>query len=185
MTTIVVRELISKLPNNRKLLACLLIGWSLSVQAAPYDEIRQLLTAGRYKAAYEQALLLRSLEVKTASEPWFAGYRRASATPCIVRAECRPFIGVSPGVAPALISFLRQQGYILETSPDPELYPFYLDLGSFSRQDGRRLIREIEEGDFPLARLGRWPDGAHSALTITGDIDALTLWDYGLRLLGN
>ena len=60
MTTIVMRELISKLPKKRKLLACLLIGWSLSAQAAPYDEIRQLLSAGRYNAAYEQALLLRS-----------------------------------------------------------------------------------------------------------------------------
>ena len=29
-----------------------------------------------------------------------------------------------------------------------------------------------------------WPDGARSALAITGDIDALTLWDYGLRLAG-
>jgi hypothetical protein len=29
--------------------------------------------------------------------------------------------------------------------------------------------------------LGRWLNGARSALAITGDIDALTLWDCGLR----
>jgi hypothetical protein len=32
--------------------------------------------------------------------------------------------------------------------------------------------------------LGRWPHNTGSALAITGDIDALTLWDYGLRYLG-
>jgi hypothetical protein len=32
--------------------------------------------------------------------------------------------------------------------------------------------------------LGLWPAGARSALAVTGDIDALTLWDFGLRLLG-
>lgn len=35
------------------------------------------------------------------------------------------------------------------------------------------------EGAAPL-----WPAPARSALAITGDIDALTLWDYGLRLVG-
>ncbi len=36
----------------------------------------------------------------------------------------------------------------------------------------------------PTIRLGLWPEGAQSALAITGDIDGLTLWDYGLRVLG-
>ena len=47
-----------------------------------------------------------------------------------------------------------------------------------------RLLAQIEGGDFPLVRLGRWPNGARSALCVTGDIDALTIWDYGLRFLG-
>src|SRR5512145_741221 len=96
---------------------------------------------------------------------WTSPARQALPCCCVRWRSRQPASLGPPDInAPTLISFLRQQGYILETSPDPELYPFYLDLGSFSRQDGRRLIREIEEGDFPLARLGRWPDGAHSAL---------------------
>jgi hypothetical protein len=129
-------------------------------------------------------LLLRSLEAKTATEPWFDGYQRASEVPCVVRVHKRPFIGVSPGTAPALIHFLKQQGYVVETSSNPDSYSFYLDRGSFSRQEERALIARIEETDFPLAHLGRWPHGARSALAVTGDIDALTLWDYGLRSLG-
>jgi peptidoglycan/xylan/chitin deacetylase (PgdA/CDA1 family) len=129
-------------------------------------------------------LLLRSLEAKTATEPWFDGYQRASQIPCVVRVHKRPFIGVSPGTALALIHFLKQQGYVVETSANPDSYSFYLDRGSFSRQEERALIAQIERADFPLARLGRWPHGTRSALAVTGDIDALTLWDYGLRSLG-
>jgi peptidoglycan/xylan/chitin deacetylase (PgdA/CDA1 family) len=132
----------------------------------------------------ETTLLLRSLEVETATEPWFDGYQRASETPCTIHTSKRPFIGVSPGTAPALISFLKQQGYVLETSPNPDLYSFHLDQSSFSRQEERPLIAQIEEASFPLVRMGRWPNGARSAMAITGDIDALTLWDYGLRFLG-
>lgn len=129
-------------------------------------------------------LLLRSLHVETAVETWFDGYQRATQVPCIVRTPKRPFIAVSPHSAPALISFLRQQGYILEVSLSPDSYAVYLDRSAFSREDERQLIAQIEGTDAPLVRLGRWPNGARSALCITGDIDALTLWDYGLRFVG-
>jgi hypothetical protein len=46
------------------------------------------------------------------------------------------------------------------------------------------LLSQIEETDRPLVRLGRWPNSARCALAITGDIDALTLRDFGLRYLG-
>jgi hypothetical protein len=49
------------------------------------------------------------------------------------------------------------------------------------RTDERPVLDEIEGGTFPLARPGRWPDGARSALSLTGNIDALTIWDYASR----
>jgi hypothetical protein len=128
---------------------------------------------------------LRSLAVKTASEPWFDNYRRASEGPCLLQSRQRPFIGVSSASAPELISFLEQQGYIAETSTEPDTCSFYLDRRTFSRQDERPLLVQLEQADFPLARFGRWPNGARSALCVTGDIDALTVWDYSLRFLGN
>jgi hypothetical protein len=59
-----------------------------------------------------------------------------------------------------------------------------LDQAQFAAEDKCLLLAQIEETDSPLVRLGRWPDGAQSALAVTGDIDALTLWDYGLRMIG-
>ena len=129
-------------------------------------------------------LLLRSLEVKTETKPWFDGYHQASEFPCIIQTNTRPFIGLSPDSAPALRSFLKQQGYIIEVTSTPDNYSLYLDYKSFSQYAERSLIAKIETANFPLARLGRWPNGTRSAFNVTGDIDAITFWDYSQRLWG-
>jgi hypothetical protein len=112
------------------------------------------------------------------------GYRRVRGMSCTVRASTRPFIGVSRACSGELISFLRQQGYIVQASEQADLYSIYLDRSQFAPEQARSLLEEIEQQAGSLVRLARWPDGYHSVLCITGDIDALTLWDYGLRLLG-
>ena len=91
---------------------------------------------------------------------------------------------MSPASSPYLLSFLRQQGYIVERAENAGSHSFYLDRPQFGLEDERALLSLIEQGDFPLVRLGRWPNGAQSALCVTGDIDALSVWDYGLRFLG-
>jgi hypothetical protein len=124
--------------------------------------------------------------VKTpaATESWDGRYRWVRAVDFEVTAERRPFIGVTSRSSTRLASFLRQQGYIVEQAGNDRMHALTLDRPEFSREDERSLLATIEDDDFPLVKLGRWPDGYRSALSITGDIDALTLWDYGLRLLG-
>ena len=61
---------------------------------------------------------------------------------------------------------------------------------SISGADGKSLneveiVKHIESTNQPLIRLNLWPQQARSALCITGDLDALTLWDFGQRVLGN
>ena len=129
-------------------------------------------------------LLVRGLEVRTATVPWSDGYRRATELPCVVRTDRRPFIGLLPQADPALGDLLRQQGYIVETTDVPDEYTYVLERRTWSPADGRRLLAQIEGDAAPLVRLGRWPHGARSAFCITGDIDALTVWDYIQRLRG-
>jgi hypothetical protein len=83
-----------------------------------------------------------------------------------------------------LSSFLRQQGYLVEVANGDRLCSIRLDQTDLAEREERKLLARLEQEQGPLLRLGRWPDGARSALSITGDIDALTLWDYGLRFLG-
>jgi hypothetical protein len=129
-------------------------------------------------------VLARAFQVDAATVPWADGYRRVEAMSFTVRAPYRPFIGLSPGASPKLTDFLQQQGYVVETSEESHRYSYYFDQTEFTSEHERPLLAQIEGTDRPLVRLGRWPNGARSALAITGDIDALTIWDYGLRLFG-
>jgi hypothetical protein len=127
--------------------------------------------------------LARGLEIECA-EPWADGYDLVHGTRFDVRVAARPFIGVHPATPRALSDFLREQGFVVETSEDDRAYTCFLRRSHFTRRDQRALLDEIDRASFPLLRFGRWPQGAHSALSITGDIDALTLGDYVYRILG-
>ena len=129
-------------------------------------------------------VLARCVETDAPTLPWADGYRQVEAKACTVRASLRPFIGLAPTSSLKLADLLRQQGYIVEISREGQRYSYYIDQVEFAAEQERSLIAQIEETDRPLVRLGRWPNGARSALAVTGDIDALTLWDYGLRFLG-
>jgi hypothetical protein len=128
-------------------------------------------------------VLARNVDVSPA-EPWSNGYRRVCAPEFDAVADRRPFIGVHPTSPERLSSFLRQQGFVVERTRSGAGYSFFLERDRFSRADERGLLDEIEAGTFPLVRLGRWPNAARSAVAVTGDVDALTIWDYALRLLG-
>ena len=129
-------------------------------------------------------VLARGVDVAAATATWDGVYRRVVADDFEMTVERRPFIGISGRSSPRLTSFLRQQGYIIEPA-DPDLaHAIVLDAPEFTPEDERPLLSRIEESAWPLVRLGRWPAGHRSALAITGDIDALTLFDYGLRLFG-
>lgn len=129
-------------------------------------------------------VLARGVQVQTATAIWANNYRQVGELSFSAPANKRPFIGVAPSSSPRLTSFLRQQGYVVETGADARACAFYIEQADLPEQDERAILSRIEQAEFPLVRLGRWPNGARSALCVTGDIDALTLWDYGLRLMG-
>jgi peptidoglycan/xylan/chitin deacetylase (PgdA/CDA1 family) len=130
------------------------------------------------------SVLLRGVEAITETKTWEGNNRLAYPPVISFRSPLRPFIGVSRDAPPALSIFLLQQGFIFEQAADDQAHPIFLADPHFSREDERPLLARIEQGDFPLVRLNRWPNTAKSALCVTGDIDALTIWDYGQRFLG-
>ena len=129
-------------------------------------------------------LLARNVDVISGNKDWDGIYSQLDGTSATLRSESRPCIGVSTRSHPYLTAFLRQQGYIVETVEDGHAHSIFIDREKFGYEDEKALIEEIENSRTPLVRLGRWPNGARSALCITGDIDALTIWDYYLRLVG-
>jgi len=138
----------------------------------------------------ELTILTRGMEVLAPTRVWADGYDQVNATTFAVRAPCRPVIGIAPLASPALRDFLRQQGYAAEMHQGAcggrERGAYAYSLGEDEDASGaaqRPLLVRIDQAAPCLVRLGRWPNAARSALSVTGDIDALTVWDYGLRFL--
>jgi len=163
--------------------------WWRGRAAATYQVTR--LAAGTFRLTVDGppgvTVLSRRIEGEAPTEPWFGHDRRVLGTELTFRCDKLPFIGISPRSSPALVSFLQQQGYLIVQDVDVQASEcaLYLQRGDFVIGNERALLRRIEEGTWPLLRLARWPDGARSALCITGDIDALTLWDYVLRVFSS
>ena len=98
-------------------------------------------------------------------------------------ADPRPFVGLPTSVPGPVVSFLQEQGYIVDTADTAARCAIYLDAVTLDRMTQVQLVNHIEASAGPLVRYWRWPNGAKSALCITGDLDSLTLLDYAPRLL--
>lgn len=128
-------------------------------------------------------ILARNVSVPGGT-PWADGFILAPGTELRVPRQPRPFIAVHPSSPGSLTGFLRQQGYIVETADSGADHTYFLHRERFTPDDELRLLAELDVGAFPLVRLARWPRAARAALAVTGDVDALTLWDYAFRFLG-
>lgn len=128
-------------------------------------------------------IISRSVNIETQQKPWAHGYHQIFSNEFTIPNTGKPWIGLSPGCPASLELFLRHQGFLVEISTDPALFSYYFDQSIFKAEDERNLLSSLEMETKPLLRLGRWPDGAQAALAITGDVDAFTIWDYGMRIL--
>ena len=98
-------------------------------------------------------------------------------------AEPRPFVGLPASAPKRVVSFLQEQGYILDVGGAAATCGTYLEETTLAGvASDVELVDIIEASPGPLVKFGRWPDGAKSALSVTGDLDALTLLDYASRL---
>ncbi len=103
-----------------------------------------------------------------------------------------PCLALSPETPKEVEEFLLEQGYPA-TRCAPEEAPRYSfslteteGLGTTREERIQRcsaLLDRIEQLDVPLIRFGCWPAGQRAALSITGDIDSITIQDFFLRIL--
>jgi hypothetical protein len=97
-----------------------------------------------------------------------------------VKGGRKPWIGVSPLISDSareVRSFVRQ-GLLFERSPAAGDFPVYLTPQNrllFSTADW------MERCPHALLRVDTWPGGNRCALSVTGDIDGLDIWDFGNR----
>jgi sRNA-binding carbon storage regulator CsrA len=133
----------------------------------------------------ELTILTRGVSANISTTAWAGSYDQIQTNQfTVISNRRRPFIGLAPTASSKLADFLRQQGYIIEYSSKRDDYSYYFDQAQFVPRHKRFTLAQIEGTNFPLVRLGRWPNGTRSALSVTGDVDAITFWDYFVRLFG-
>lgn len=155
-------------------------GFNLQVDSVGNDRYRVLADCSE-----RATLLLKNCEAEAlVAERWPDGYQSITAKGLTVRSSRRPVIGVARDSSADATDFLHSEGFVVEQSDQPENYGIYLsDLQHFRETDEKLISKKIERSKAPLLRYWRWPYQAKSALAITGDIDAITLFDFGLRIL--
>jgi len=128
-------------------------------------------------------ILARGLGPCGSAGVWDGAYYRLQTTALDVSADPRPLVGLPANASERVVFFLQEQGYILDTGETATHCATYLDGDTLGRLTSEvQLIQHIEASTGPLVRYWCWPDGARSALCVTGDLDALTLLDYASRL---
>ena len=136
-----------------------------------------------FQCSPRATILAKGISSGGAAGPWDGLYERREAESLDVPATPRPFVGVAEDVPESVTSFLQNRGYILESGELAPRCSVFLNAERAKRVPSQAgLLSWIEGRPGPLVRYGPWPDGAKSALCISGDLDALTLRDYVSRL---
>jgi peptidoglycan/xylan/chitin deacetylase (PgdA/CDA1 family) len=138
-------------------------------------------------------ILARRLTVGGASiEEWMDDESSVDRRQFTVHAATCPCIALSPQTSCEVEEFLREQGYAVQRAEATfaPSFSLYLDMpGGLGQTRPEQLaqrsvlVAEIEALDKPLLRFGVWPDRARAALSITGDIDSITIQDFFLRIV--
>ena len=144
------------------------------------------LTAGlrlNFSCTPRATILIRGLDANGSAPIWDGNYHRLQSDTLEVTTNPRPFVGLSADTPENTVSLLRGQGYILDTSQTASSCGIFLDnetLGKLTNEV--ELVDYIETSPAPLVRFWRWPNGVKSVLCITGDLDAISLFDYASRI---
>jgi peptidoglycan/xylan/chitin deacetylase (PgdA/CDA1 family) len=148
------------------------------------------LGAGQYQVqancSNRANILVKNAGVNVAHEDWMNGYQIVKANDFILESPHLPVIGLSPDISPNVSKILKNEGYVVEISNKSADYGVYLnDPLWFKDKDEKLLFYHIENSGAPLLKYWRWPDKNRSALSVTGDIDSITITDFVLRIIDN
>jgi peptidoglycan/xylan/chitin deacetylase (PgdA/CDA1 family) len=128
-------------------------------------------------------ILVRNVRLGESSQAWDGRYSVVRSRTLEVPANPRPFIGISDDLPANINTFLQNQGYILEHGPIARTCALTIDSSILAAHPTEvELVNFIETTQTPLVRFWRWPDEAKSAMSLTGDLDAISLFDYISRL---
>jgi hypothetical protein len=133
------------------------------------------------EAGERATVLVRDWRWPARTRPWDGPWSVLEDRRPHVDGPTLPFVGAS-GVDGPTVAFLVEQGHVVDTDPGADC-SVSLTASDVRRLGSRRaLVEHLDRSSGPLLRFGRWPSEAKSAFCLAGDLDALSLRDYALRL---
>jgi peptidoglycan/xylan/chitin deacetylase (PgdA/CDA1 family) len=96
-----------------------------------------------------------------------------------IKSRFKPVIGILPGFSEESVRYLVNEGFIIDS--DTDLNRCALVLDSKRSRNNRESLQAVDEAKGPLIRFWRWPGRFKSALAISTDVDAMSLWDFVRR----
>lgn len=133
------------------------------------------------KAPREATILCRGMDA--------SGNRRLFAN--YMHTDKRIFsgTGIVPGVAlseqchPSWQDFLHEEGFFTLDPIHRARAAFVVNEPNTLTEDRAfDVLQAIDSADTPMVRVWRWPQGCRSALSVSGDIDCMTLQDFLWRI---
>jgi peptidoglycan/xylan/chitin deacetylase (PgdA/CDA1 family) len=99
----------------------------------------------------------------------------------------KPVIGAGPAWPAPTLQRLHEAGYLCDCGAAYRAaraphYALDLDRALPADTPPDAVVRFVAERDADLVRVQPWPAGYRSCLSVTGDIDAMTLFDFALRV---
>ncbi len=93
-------------------------------------------------------------------------------------------VELSKRCSPEVERFLNEEGFITARVDYPHRNSLYIDgFESFDPEERRMLLDIVDNSNFPLLRLWRWPHGAQSAFTVSSDVDSIDIPDFFRRFI--
>jgi hypothetical protein len=101
----------------------------------------------------------------------------------VARGPKIPGIAVSRRSSASAISTLANLGYHVAVTDDRAGHALALDLPDYGPEDERGLVDRVASEGGAVARIAPWPAGTRGAITVSGDLDALSLADFARRVV--
>ncbi len=101
----------------------------------------------------------------------------------VVEQTKKPVVAYGSAWTSATIDRIQEAGFLTERAESPNgHYAVNLDSLAHPSSPPDKTIRALQGLQETLIRVAPWPKGFRSCVSVTGDIDALTLFDFAMRL---
>jgi hypothetical protein len=101
----------------------------------------------------------------------------------VVETRAKPMVHCNAALPHDTRQRLRDLGYPVDDAPEPhEAWAVELEREAAGIEIMDDTVHFVREHDSTLVRLEPWPVGYRSCLSVSSDLDALTLLDFAMRL---